>query len=1096
MMPQPPAADSDRNPVDVLADEFALRYRRGETPSITEYVRRYPEHAEQIESLFPSVALLEQLGSRPEGDGEGRPAPQGSLPPHHQVGDFEILRVIGRGGMGVVYEAVQQSLHRTVALKVLSTSSLHSENQVKRFEREAQAAAQLHHTNIVPVFGVGEQEGLRYYVMQRIHGLGLDAVLAELARCARSGSPTVDRSPGGPRELGFAHDLAGVLISGELTRSKSGSHLSGDTSSTRSHPSAPSVGPMRSGQGSAVDGSAETRLFAPTPSSGDTSDVAPPSFVPSSLVLRDSFSGGAGVRSSMILRDDLRWSEEASLGDRSAVPSSNESVETGGAAHFFGRRYWRNIARIGVQVASGLQYAHSQSTLHRDIKPANILLDNEGTAWIADFGLAKVLESDNVTRTGDVVGTLRYMAPEQFHGEAHARSDLYSLGLTLYELLTLRPAYDETDRQKLIARKLTPHDPPSLRKWAPDIPRDLETIVHKCLAYEAGERYATAGAVLEDLQAFLDDRPIQARQSSPVERLWRWCRRNPAIAGLSGTVALLLLLTLGLTSAGYVQEKQRAALEQQRASDEQKLRADAQRAEQHAVEERVKAESIVEIVFKALNGIGQSFVSDDMTGTINLDDDSADEQIQAPAFSPETAAIMELLRNTFDELAEIAGENSRFLDYATSADLRAGELHLRLNQWEQAKAAFLRAIQLYEKSGQSPADADAVVRLAKLYNGLGVAYESLGEWEPKRDVQERALALLREAGQGPEIQFELARTHYLIGRRPSGPPTGNARRRGRDRRDPPPPDGERPRPIDARFWERLDQERREHLADATTQFADLATKHPSVSQYQYWLALCHLEAAKQSVRSPEAEERKTQAIAILEQLVHHDAGRTDYLYHLSEAYELSYDQYGPSLGPRPWWDHDEPQAGWSPASATQVEGDLRLALRYSNELIERQPHVPGYAMSNLILMMRLMDVLHAQGNEPAALELLDRIDASRSTVEHRFPELETFSQFFGTAAGFMRARVYVAHGRFAEARDILAPMVAGFSRFEGPAPGGGRPPRGLPREILPVYRLLVTCLERLGENEQATTIRSRLEAINRSDAPPDRGSPPRPRRPD
>src|SRR5690606_17899008 len=222
--------------------------------------------------------------------------------------------------------------------------------------------------------------------------------------------------------------------------------------------------------------------------------------------LRDASASPTGVRSSLVLRD-------ASLSRAMAVesigpvhPPRDEGIDP--ALQQLGPRYWRNIARIGVQVASGLQYAHAQGTLHRDIKPANLLLDTEGTAWIADFGLAKVLQQEDVTRTGDVVGTLRYMAPEQFHGETDGRSDLYSLGLTLYELLTLRPAYEETDRQQLIAQKLTPHDPPHPRKLHPGIPRDLETIVLKCLAWEPDRRYPSAGALMADLQAFLDDRPI------------------------------------------------------------------------------------------------------------------------------------------------------------------------------------------------------------------------------------------------------------------------------------------------------------------------------------------------------------------------------------------------------------------------------------------------------------------------------------------------------------------------------------------------------------------------------------------------------------
>ena len=209
------------------------------------------------------------------------------------------------------------------------------------------------------------------------------------------------------------------------------------------------------------------------------------------------------------------------------------------------------MARIGVQVADALEYAHRQGTLHRDIKPANLLLDNRGTVWIADFGLAKLADLDDLTHSGDMVGTLRYMAPEQFEGKADARSDVYSLGLTLYELLTLRPAFDEKDRRRLI-RQVTQEEPPRPRKLNPAIPRDLETIVVKAMACHPEHRYQTAGRLAADLRCFLEDRPIRARRATPLGRLWRWCRRNRAVAALAGTALALLVAVAVVASVGYL----------------------------------------------------------------------------------------------------------------------------------------------------------------------------------------------------------------------------------------------------------------------------------------------------------------------------------------------------------------------------------------------------------------------------------------------------------------------------------------------------------------------------------------------------------------
>src|SRR5262249_18308532 len=192
----------------------------------------------------------------------------------------------------------------------------------------------------------------------------------------------------------------------------------------------------------------------------------------------------------------------------------------------------RAVARIGLQVAEALEYANRQGVLHRDIKPSNLLLDPQGNVWVADFGLAKAADTEDLTHPGDIVGTVRYMAPERFQGRCDARSDVYALGLTLYELLALRPAFAATDRQALIQRVMT-EEPEGLRKLVPQTPRALERIVEKATARGPAGRYASAAALAEDLRRFLEDKPIRARQVGAVERARRWARRNPVVAGLA-----------------------------------------------------------------------------------------------------------------------------------------------------------------------------------------------------------------------------------------------------------------------------------------------------------------------------------------------------------------------------------------------------------------------------------------------------------------------------------------------------------------------------------------------------------------------------------
>jgi WD40 repeat protein/tetratricopeptide (TPR) repeat protein len=354
-----------------------------------------------------------------------------TVPPTTEAwGDFRIVREIGRGGMGVVCEAYQGSLNRHVAVKFLP-----ERGDLARFRREAKAAGRLHHTNIVPVFGVGEHQGRPYYVMQYIAGRGLDVVLNERTKAGRP------------------------------------------------------------------------------------------------------------------------------LGDREA-------------------------ARLGLQAAEALAYAHAQGVTHRDIKPSNLLLDEQGTVWVADFGLAHdASDTESLTHTGDFLGTLRYVAPERLAGRGDARADIYGLGVTLYELVCGRPAYADADRAAL-AQRLLNHDPQQPRHVDPHIARDLETILLKAIARDPAHRYATAGALAEDLRRFLEDRPILARRASLLGRAVRWCRRNKLVASLLAALVLVFLAGFALVTVQW----RRADAEARRANTLAKSEVEARTAESAL---RIKAQAEV-----------------------------------------------------------------------------------------------------------------------------------------------------------------------------------------------------------------------------------------------------------------------------------------------------------------------------------------------------------------------------------------------------------------------------------------------------------------------------------------------------------------------
>jgi WD40 repeat protein/serine/threonine protein kinase len=470
-----------------LVEEFANKLQAGEPVDLQAYALQHPDHAEQLLRLLPAVQVLANARRSPaSADPPGAAELDAVSSSGHVLGDYRIVREIGRGGMGVVYEAEQQSLGRRVALKVLRRHPGQDARMLARFRRESRAAAQLHHSNIVPVFEVGQTGDRCYYAMQFIRGQALDEVFRELQRLHAASV-----SGGASEVVKPAEPLAQSLWTG---------------------------------------------AYEPA---GGTSEPADPE---SAL--------GAESRGPAEL-------SAAALPDRSELSSVASNY----------RRYCRNVALLGLQAAEALAYAHARGIIHRDIKPANLLLDTTGLLWVSDFGLVKT-QDPALTDTGDFVGTLRYMAPERFRGECDARADVYALGLTLYELLVLRPAFDGQDRLHLV-EQIGRQEPPRLRTLEPRIPRDLETILMKAIEKDPRRRYASAEALAGDLRHFLADEPVQARRIGSLERLGRWGRRNPLVAGLSA--AVVLVAALGFV--GVFDQWQVALAHEQQANQE---RDDAQ----------------------------------------------------------------------------------------------------------------------------------------------------------------------------------------------------------------------------------------------------------------------------------------------------------------------------------------------------------------------------------------------------------------------------------------------------------------------------------------------------------------------------------------
>jgi WD40 repeat protein/serine/threonine protein kinase len=566
---------------DELAEDFAERYRRGERPSVEEYVDRLPEMADEIREMFPALVEVEKV----RGDASDGALPEPPVVPLlKEIGDYRIVREVGRGGMGVVYEAEQISLGRRVALKVLPRQGSSDRAVRERFRREARAAAKLHHTNIVPVYEVGQDGDVRFYAMQFIQGQGLDVVIAELRRLrGRSGSEP---------SVGAASPDESLWPRPEHSGQGNAGPMKGDAVGVSPVLQSILSGRFEPGGGGVEQMAASPSMRPRSPAGGRTTQAA------------TGVEHGASGSDPALKRTEIDTADpdatNSSHEARSPAPgpsssafsSSTSAVLPGGtqlsSVESGHRAFFRSVAQIGRQVAGGLAYAHTRGIVHRDIKPSNLLLDTEGVVWIADFGLAKG-QDEGLTQTGDILGTVRYMSPERFRGEGDARADVYSLGLTLYELLTLRSAFESLDRLKL-SEQIKTEEPKRPRSIDARIPRDLETIVLKAIEKDPKARYQTAEAMGEDLGRFLANEPIRARQVGAAERYWRWARRYPWIAAFIGLVAGVLVIATLCSVLAMEWFRSQANTQRSLAEAREAERQKADRAREDEAAARLKAD--------------------------------------------------------------------------------------------------------------------------------------------------------------------------------------------------------------------------------------------------------------------------------------------------------------------------------------------------------------------------------------------------------------------------------------------------------------------------------------------------------------------------
>ncbi len=376
--------------------------------------------------------------------------PPRSVEVPNNLAGYEIGPELGRGGMGVVYSATETKLDRQVAIKVLLRADNPTDLQLRRFNNEAQAAARLTHEHIVPIYNVGEENGIRFLAMKLVSGVDLGGLLASARQSLSTPKHWTEK---------------------------------------RSHISDSTVVPQ-----------VDTKASSGKP------------------------------------RNEIGLSIE----HYAAILEQKGHRSTDALA--------RSVALIGQQVADALDHAHEQGIIHRDIKPANLMLDSDGKVWVTDFGLAQLRNSPSLTKTGDLVGTLRYMSPEQASGRrafVDSRTDIYSLGVTLYELATLRQACRGSSAAEVL-REVTFERPIPIRRHNARLPKDLETIICRATERNPTDRYQTAAALAADLRKFLNREPLDTRRISRWKYVRDWLYIRPKVAGAIAATTCTVLFALSM----------------------------------------------------------------------------------------------------------------------------------------------------------------------------------------------------------------------------------------------------------------------------------------------------------------------------------------------------------------------------------------------------------------------------------------------------------------------------------------------------------------------------------------------------------------------
>lgn len=846
---------------DSIAEQFAHAIRRGESVSVDQFLATHgdavTDESGELRALLESIAMIE--GLKPKATTPPRPNQNVSTRVIKRLDDYKVIREIGRGGMGVVFEALHEPLGRRVAIKVFSASELADPRMLQRFHQEAQAAARLTHSNIVPVYGVGQCDSYHYYVMDLIDGMTAGQWIDSMRAHAEALKPT--------------------------------KILTGDDSDVHGF------------EATTMQTNSETLTDSPAPD-----------------VIKNLVSHG----------------------------------NTG--------EYFRCVARKIFHVCDALDYAHRHGTLHRDIKPANLIFDREGEIWVTDFGLAKLEEATSFTRTGDIVGTPQYMPPESFEGRYDERSEVYAVGLSLYEMLTQRPAIEAGSQAEAIRAALAGVTT-SPRKWAPSIPRDLETITMKTLAMQPDHRYRSMRALKEDLHRFLHHRPITAKRTHVLERMIRWGQREPLAASLTAAVFVSLTALAVVSATGYFNIKN--LLTKTQALNEEKAKTILQKeaALEVAEQQQVRATKNLNVAIEAFDKIVQN-VAD---RGVDLETESFGDvgESTSPDVSSADAEMLQSLLGFFDELA---ANNSEDLRQQSAAALRrVGDIYQRLGKLKEADNAYGQALSRYrEIAEEEPSDDGALISQAEILNEQANIAGLRAQVKRASDLYQQAVDVLSRDESiidSEQAQFQYGRACALfasiVSRAGIEMPLSSVRQQFFRRpgfRDP------------NRDPVRGPKQTAEHfraINEAISVFELLVKEHPDKTLYKVSLARAHRDKAKIAMRRGQVSDSRES---------------------INESIEL----FGKLLDQEPTSDtiRYEFTKTLCSTEALTFAPMLRLgrAMRLSNDLLSAHPEMARYRELAAIVSGQLADVHARRGDLKVALGHRENESSVRKKLIDDYPD--------------------------------------------------------------------------------------------------------------